>query len=69
MLALLDAHGHQAPWTVSLLAASLYVAGFDTVVPRDPGLSDHAALRGVEGHGRVIGEVFNAIETIVCEAS
>lgn len=67
--ALLHQHGHRAPWTASLLATTLYAAGFDVVVPRDPGLSDHESLRGVEGHGRVIGEAFNMIETIVCEAS
>lgn len=69
MDAILHQHGHRAPWTASVLASALYLAGFDTIVPRDPGLSDHAALRGVEGHGRVIGDAFNAIETIVCEAS
>jgi predicted SAM-dependent methyltransferase len=67
--ALLHRHGHQAPWTMSLLIVSLYYAGFDRVVPRDPLLSDHKELRNVEGHGKVIGEAFNAIETIVCEAS
>jgi SAM-dependent methyltransferase len=67
--ALLHQHGHCAPWTASLLAVSLYAAGFETIVPRDPGLSDHDTLRGVEGHGRVIGDAFNLIETIVCEAS
>ncbi len=67
MHAMLFAHGHKAAWTASLLKVSLAYAGFDNVVHRDPGLSDHAELRGVEGHGRVIGEAFNAIETIVCE--
>lgn len=69
MAALLDCHGHQAPWTASLLASSLYLAGFDNVVQRDPGLSDHPELHGVEGHGKVIGDAFNAIETVICEAS
>lgn len=66
--ALLNQHGHQAPWTASLLSTSLYAAGFDTVIQRDPGLSDHMELHDVEGHGRVIGETFNAIETVICEA-
>lgn len=69
ILAILNCHGHQAPWTASLLAVSLYLAGFDDVKARDPGLSDHFELSGVEGHGRVIGEAFNSIETVICEAS
>ncbi len=69
MHAILFAHGHKAPWTASLLAVSLYLAGFEDVRPRDPGLSDHFELRAAEGHGRVIGEAFNAIETVICEAS
>jgi SAM-dependent methyltransferase len=69
MAALLECHGHRAPWTASLLAVSLYLAGFETIVARDPGLSDHPELRGVEGHGKVIGDAFNAIETVICEAS
>lgn len=67
--AMLTCHGHKAPWTTSLLAVSLYAAGFDHIVHRDIGLSDHPALRGIEGHGRVIGEAFNAIETVICEGS
>jgi len=69
ILAMLKCHGHKAPWTVSLLAVSLYLVGFDDVKARDPGLSDHSELRGVEGHGRVIGDAFNAVETVICEAS
>lgn len=69
MGAILDCHGHKAPWSASLLETSLYLAGFEHIVHRDPGLSDHVELRGVEGHGRVIGDAFNVIETIVCEAS
>jgi predicted SAM-dependent methyltransferase len=67
--ALLHQHGHKAPWTASLLAVSLYLAGFDQIEQRDPGLSNHPELCGVEGHGRVIGEAFNIIETVICEAS
>jgi predicted SAM-dependent methyltransferase len=65
--AMLNCHGHQAPWTASLLAVSLYLAGFDDVKPCDPGLSDHVELQGVEGHGRIIGDAFNRIETVICE--
>jgi SAM-dependent methyltransferase len=65
--AMLNCHGHRAPWTESLLATSLFAAGFDSVKSRRPGESAHEPLRNVEGHGRVIGEAFNDIETIVCE--
>lgn len=67
ILAILNCHGHKAPWTASLLEVSLYLAGFDDVKARDPGLSDHPELRGVEGHGKVISDKFNRIETVICE--
>jgi SAM-dependent methyltransferase len=65
--AMLYRHGHRGPWTESLLATSLYLAGFDKIKSRRPGESAHDALRNIEGHGRVIGETFNDIETVVCE--
>ncbi len=69
MHSILFAHGHKAAWTVALLEASLAYVGFDAVKICDPGVSDHEALEGVEGHGRVISDAFNAIETVVCEGS
>lgn len=68
MHAILHAHGHQAAWTESLLQALLFFAGFDRVTSCEIGCSSHPALKGVEGHGRVIGERMNRIETVVCEA-
>lgn len=67
--ALLNCHGHKAPWTESLLLVTAYQAGFENVVACEPGQSDIADLVGVEGHVRVIGERFNWIETVVVEAS
>lgn len=67
--AILFAHGHKAAWTESLLVASLTYAGFDKIAPYEPLASDHAALRGVDGHHRAIGEKFNEIESLVMEAS
>lgn len=67
MTNILYRHGHRAPWTQGLLLASLFYAGFDDVVARTPGQSDHPELRHVEGHGKVIGETFNNIETVVAE--
>lgn len=67
--ALLDCHGHKAPWTESLLLVTAYQAGFDNVKVCEPGESEIADLVGVEGHHKVIGEKFNWIETVVVEAS
>lgn len=67
MGAILHAHGHQAPWTDSLLRASLYLSGFTGASTYPPGQSGYAELVGVEGHGKVIGDEFNFIETTVCE--
>lgn len=68
MHALLFEHGHRTAWTISLLMSSLYYAGF-AVEERRPCFSTHAALQGVEGHGKVIGDAFNEIETIICEGT
>lgn len=69
MRAIVECHGHQFAWTASMLEASLYVAGFDGVQQQELGRSSHSALCGVEGHGRVISDRFNAIESICFEAS
>ncbi len=69
MGAILHAHGHQMAWTESLLRASLFYAGFERLQSATPGQSVHEELRGVEGHGKVIGEHFNFIETIICEGT
>lgn len=69
MTNILFKHGHRAPWTRDLLLASLFYAGFDRVVALPPGQSSHADLQDIEGHGRVIGEYFNWIETVAVEAT
>lgn len=69
MDAILHAHGHKAPWTESLLLASIYYVGFNEVRKAAPGNSRHAALLKVEGHGRVISDDFNWIETTVVEGT
>lgn len=68
MHAILFRHGHKAAWTQSLLEASLIYVGFDTVKSFDPGQSGRDELRGVEGHGKVIGDRFNWVESVACEA-
>lgn len=69
MGAILYQHGHKAPWTQSLLKATLFYAGFDRIVHCEPGNSDWPELKGVEGHGRVIGDHFNWIEAAICEGT
>lgn len=59
-------HGHQAAWTAGLLSTFLYAVGFKTTLCR-VGQSKHPELRGVEGHGKVVGEDIAEVETSVCE--
>lgn len=66
--AMVTAHGHKTAWTTGLLEATLFYSGFDSAAACEVGKSAHHDLIGVEGHGRVIGDVFNAIETGVVEA-
>lgn len=66
--AILYCHGHRAAWTAALMNATLKYAGFDAIRERRPGVSDHTALSGVEGHHKVIGEKFNSIESMSFEA-
>jgi hypothetical protein len=69
MDAILHAHGHRAAWTASLLECSLVYCGFTNVVQCRPHQSEHAELRGVEGHHKVIGEKFNTIESCIFEGT
>ncbi|TGQ69522.1 methyltransferase domain-containing protein [Mesorhizobium sp. M00.F.Ca.ET.186.01.1.1] len=69
MHAIIFAHGHQAIWSQGTLEAALYFAGFEDVAACDPGKSSHADLVDVEGHGRVIGDHFNWIETAIAEGT
>jgi hypothetical protein len=67
--ALIYQHGHETVWDAPLLRATLAAAGFRHSVECEVGQSSHAVLCGVEGHGRIIGDDFNSIETVVCEAT
>lgn len=69
MGAILHAHGHRAPWTAGLLSASLYYAGFEQIEQYTPGQSRHVELQNVEGHGKVITDHFNHIETAIVEGT
>jgi SAM-dependent methyltransferase len=69
MHTILYCHGHKTAWTASLMEATLYYAGFEHIEELAPGQSRHQALKGVEGHAKVIGEKFNAIESMCFEAT
>jgi SAM-dependent methyltransferase len=58
---LLD-HGHLSAWNHSILEACFFAAGFDPDKICGCGFSE------LEGHGRVIGDHNNKIETIIMEA-
>lgn len=69
MTNILFMHGHKAPWTEELLSATLFYAGFGDQRVCAPGHSPYPELQGIEGHGKIIGEEFNFIETVVVEAT
>jgi hypothetical protein len=68
MHAILYAHGHETAWNAQLMRDTLYFCGFDDVREYKPGVSEDPVLRGVEGHGQVIGDKFNNIESCTHEA-
>jgi len=51
------------------MKATLESVGFTEVREFRPGESDDAVLQGIEGHGKVIGERWNQVETFVVEAT
>jgi len=61
-------HGHKNAWTESLLVATMFYAGFGTMVC-EPQRSEHLELRDIDGHGKVIGEQNNWIESSVVEGT
>lgn len=58
--AILLQHGHLSAWNKPILEACLFAAGFDQIYP--------SRISTLEGHGKVIGESNNKIETIVMVA-
>jgi predicted SAM-dependent methyltransferase len=64
------AHGHQFIYDEETLTEMLVHAGFVDVTRYPPGMSGDPALRGLEAHGRTVGdEDVNLLETMVLEAS
>jgi len=66
---LVRAWGHTFIYDEPTLAAALRDAGFRDVVRVAPGISDHAALRGVDRHHEEIGTAANELETLALEAT
>jgi len=60
--------GHQAIYDFTLLSAMVRDIGFDDVKTYPPGVSDCEPLRGIEMHGKAVGEDINEYETVVLEA-
>lgn len=69
MYNILFCHGHRAAWTDSLLEASLFYAGFNNLIRCESGKSENEEMRGLEGHGKVIGEHMNWIESMTWEGT
>ena len=61
-------HGHKTAWTESLLVATMFYVGFGTAVC-EPQRSEHSELCHVDGHGRVIGDLNNWIESSIVEGT
>lgn len=60
-------HGHKSCWSHEILGALLQAAGFEDQTICHVGWSPYPELCGVEGHGKVIGNHNNEIETIIME--
>src|SRR5260370_13263593 len=62
------AFGHRFIYDFPTLSALLQECGFVSIQRHAPGESDDPNLRGIEQHGRSIGDEFNRLETMVAEA-
>lgn len=61
-------HGHESVWTASLMAAFMEGIGLKAV-QCVYGYSDDAALRGLEHHGKIVGETVARLETSIVEGT
>ena len=60
--------GHQFIYDFETLEHTLNLAGFQNTSQFQPQESNDPNLKNIEAHGRIIGEEFNRMETIVVEA-
>lgn len=61
-------HGHQAAWNATLLSTFMSAIGLKPLLCRF-GESKHEALKGIEGHGRVVGTEIARLETSIVEGT
>lgn len=61
-------HGHRHVYLIEELAAMLRQMGFSETKVMAAGTYNDPIFNGVDGHGKVIGEEFNAIESFAIEA-
>jgi predicted SAM-dependent methyltransferase len=61
--------GHRYIYDEETLSRELQDCGFGKVVRYEAGQSDDPVLRGLESHGRIIGEFNNRLETLALEAT
>lgn len=62
------AWGHQFIYDLKTLEASLKKAGFSKIQKCPVNESEDFHLKGIEWHGKVIGDAYNGLETLVLEA-
>jgi len=60
--------GHRFIYDFEMLSLTLTEAGFEDIVRFAPKESDDAQFRNLETHGRLIGDEFNLLESMVVEA-
>ena len=60
--------GHRFIYDAVTLKRALELTGFIDVTQCEPGFSSDEHLRGIESHGKSIGEQLNHFETMVFEA-
>ena len=61
--------GHRFIYDFETLGHTLATAGFINIVRCKPGESDDPKLANLEQHGKIIGDRFNLLESIVVEAA
>jgi predicted SAM-dependent methyltransferase len=61
--------GHLFVYDPQTLARSLELAGFQAIREWPTGESDDPQLRGIESHGKIIGDDMNQFETMVLEGT
>lgn len=62
-------HGHQAAWNSDLLMTFMEAVGFNHVSQCEYGQSKDPELRGIEQHGKVVGEDVAKVETSIVEGT